>query len=261
MDLQIDGKVALVLGGGGGLGGAIAMSLAKEGVKVAIGGRNIGPVEQVSNAINHAGGQSLALEWNLDNAEDIDKNFSVIESHFGRVEILVNNTGGPAPAPIAGQSSDLWRSSFESMVLSVISITDRVLPAMKDAQWGRIITSASSGVIAPIPNLGLSNALRISLVGWSKTLAREVGQYCITSNVIVPGRIGTKRIVYLDEKKAEREGKSVDEVAAESAALIPVGRYGTPVEYADTVAFLASKRASYITGSIIRVDGGMIQSI
>jgi 3-oxoacyl-[acyl-carrier protein] reductase len=132
---------------------------------------------------------------------------------------------------------------------------------MQARKWGRVITSASSGVIAPIPNLGVSNALRNALTGWSKTLAREVARDGITVNVIVPGRIATGRIQFLDAEKAKRERKTVEQVAAESTASIPVGRYGTPEEYADVVAFLASKRAAYMTGSIVRVDGGLIPSI
>jgi 3-oxoacyl-[acyl-carrier protein] reductase len=147
------------------------------------------------------------------------------------------------------------------MVLSVIAITDRVLPGMRQRRWGRVITSTSSGVVAPIPNLGISNALRLSLVGWSKTLAREVARDGITANIILPGRIATDRIRFLDEAKAKREGRPVEEVAAESTSSIPVGRYGRPEEYGDVVAFLASERASYITGSVIRVDGGLIASI
>jgi 3-oxoacyl-[acyl-carrier protein] reductase len=147
------------------------------------------------------------------------------------------------------------------MVLSVIAITDRVLPGMKARGWGRILTSTSSGVISPIANLAISNALRLSLVGWSKTLAREVGKDGITANVIVPGRIATARVAALDTAKAKREGRSAEEVAAESQGTIPLGRYGKPEEYADVVAFLASERATYITGSIVRVDGGMITSI
>ena len=147
------------------------------------------------------------------------------------------------------------------MVLSVIALTDRVLPSMRQRKWGRIITSTSSGVVAPIPNLGISNALRLSLVGWSKTLAREVGGDGITTNIVLPGRIATPRITFLDEQKARREGRAVEEIAAESVASIPVGRYGRPEEYADVVAFLASERAAYVTGSVIRIDGGLIASI
>jgi 3-oxoacyl-[acyl-carrier protein] reductase len=116
-------------------------------------------------------------------------------------------------------------------------------------------------VVAPIPNLGLSNALRLSLVGWSKTLAREVARDGITANIILPGRIATDRIRFLDEAKAKREGRPIEAVTAESTGSIPIGRYGKPEEYADAVAFLASNRASYITGSVIRVDGGLIASI
>jgi 3-oxoacyl-[acyl-carrier protein] reductase len=147
------------------------------------------------------------------------------------------------------------------MVLSVIAITDRVLPEMRARKWGRIVTSTSSGVVAPIPNLGISNALRLSLVGWSKTLAREVGRDGITVNIVLPGRIATGRITFLDEQKAKRESRSIDDVVAESTGSIPLGRYGRPEEYGNVVTFLASEPASYLTGSVIRVDGGMIQSI
>jgi 3-oxoacyl-[acyl-carrier protein] reductase len=147
------------------------------------------------------------------------------------------------------------------MVLSVIAITDRVLPNMAARRWGRIITSTSSGVIAPIPNLAISNALRLSLVGWSKTLSREVAAKGITCNIIVPGRIATRRILFLDEAKAKRENRSLESVTFESLSQIPAGRYGSPEEYADAVAFLASERAAYITGATLRVDGGYLPNI
>jgi 3-oxoacyl-[acyl-carrier protein] reductase len=132
---------------------------------------------------------------------------------------------------------------------------------MRERGWGRIVTSTSSGVVTPIPNLGLSNGLRLSLVGWSKTLASEVAQDGITVNVVIPGRIATDRIRFLDEARAQRERRSVESVQSSSTATIPAGRYGTQEEYADAVIFLASDRARYITGSSLRVDGGLIPSI
>jgi 3-oxoacyl-[acyl-carrier protein] reductase len=260
MDLSLDGRTALVLGAGGGLGGAIASRLATEGANVAVADINEDAVHATAARVEACSAKAFPLQWDLSDLDVVDNRVSAVEAALGPVEILVNITGGPPPSPAAGQSADLWRSSFESMILSVITITDRVLPSMTSRGWGRILTSTSSGVVSPIPNLGISNALRLGLVGWSKTLASEVGKSGVTSNIIVPGRIATPRIQFLDERKAEREGRSVVEVSRASAASIPVGRYGTPEEYADMAAFLCSDRASYVTGSVIRVDGGLIPS-
>ena len=147
------------------------------------------------------------------------------------------------------------------MVLSIIKLTDRVLPGMRDRRWGRVLTSTSAGVVTPIPNLALSNALRSSLVGWSKTLSREVAADGVTVNVIIPGRISTDRIGQLDRNRAEREGLSVEQVQADSLKSIPMGRLGDPEEYGAVAAFLCSARASCVTGTMVRVDGGQIPNV
>lgn len=261
MKLGLEGKVALVFGAGGGLGGAIARSLAAEGASVAVADIAEEPAEATAAAIRADGGRAVAIAWDLADLDAIPTNIARIGEQLGEVDVLVNNTGGPPPTTAAGQAPELWAMHFRSMVQSVIAVTDAVLPGMRARRWGRIITSTSSGVLSPIPNLGISNTLRASLVAWSKTLAGEVGRDGVTSNIVLPGRIATARITFLDEQKAKREERPVEEIAAASTATIPLGRYGRPEEYGDAVAFLASERASYITGSVLRVDGGLIPGI
>src|SRR5580698_8610240 len=194
MNLGITGKTALVLGGGGGLGRAISMALAREGVNVAIADIAPDAIAGTQAAVGAFGVRSIGIVWDLGNLSQIDAHVSKIESELATIDILVNLTGGPPPTPAGGQEIALWSKHFQLMVLSVIAITDRILPKMRERKWGRIITSTSSGIVAPIPNLGISNALRLSLVGWSKTLAREVARDGITVNIVLPGRIATSRI-------------------------------------------------------------------
>lgn len=261
MELGIAGRTALVLGASGGLGSAIAVGLAREGANVAVAGRSAEALAATAERVDAEDARSLPLVWDLGDLERIDPVVGEVERALGPIDILVNNTGGPPPTPVAGQDVDTWRTSFEQMVLAVIALTDRVLPGMRERGWGRILTSTSSGALAPIPNLGLSNTLRASLHSWSKTLADEVGRDGVTSNIIVPGRIETDRTRFLDERKAARENRPVDEVICDSAASMALGRYGRPEEYADVAVFLCSERASYITGSAVRVDGGLVRSV
>jgi 3-oxoacyl-[acyl-carrier protein] reductase len=261
MELGIRDRIALVLGAGGGLGSAIAYALAREGARLALADVDEAALRVVEANVSAMGVQAQRLTLDLADLPAIDANVSAIEGKLGPVDILINITGGPPPTPAAGQKPELWQNQFQAMVAPVIAITDRVLPGMRARQWGRVITSTSSGVIMPIPNLGVSNALRSALVGWSKTLSREVAHDGVTCNVVVPGRIATARIRALDQARGAREGRPVREIAAESAASIPIGRYGEPEEYAAAVTFLASAPASYITGAIIRVDGGLIPSV
>jgi 3-oxoacyl-[acyl-carrier protein] reductase len=261
MDLGLTDRTSLVLGGGGGLGGAIAAALLAEGSRVAVADIDLAAAQAVTDRIDPGGGRSLALAWDLADLDVVDGNVGQVEARLDAPDILVNLTGGPPPTPVSGQPTQVWQDHFRSMVASVVAITDRVLPAMTDRAWGRIITSTSSGVVAPIPNLGLSNALRSSLLGWSKTLAGEVGRYGVTVNIVVPGRIATRRTESLDAARAARESVPVEQITAQSAASMALRRYGRPDEYAAVVAFLAGEPASYITGSTIRVDGGLIPSI
>ncbi|TDS88250.1 3-oxoacyl-[acyl-carrier protein] reductase [Rahnella sp. BIGb0236] len=261
MDFGIQGRVALVSGAGGGLGRAMAIALAGEGVQVAVCGRTLSALQETVSLIKKQGGTAQAWVLDLTAPESFDDVLMQIRRTLGPVGILVNNSGGPPPTKAAGVAPEAWQTQFSTMVSSLIQLTDKVLPDMHNAGWGRIITSTSSGVIAPIASLGMSNTLRMALVGWSKTLASEVADDGITVNVMVPGRISTQRLGQLDAARAGREGTSVEDVAAKSAASIPARRYGKPEEYGAVAAFLASQQASYMTGSVIRVDGGMIPSI
>ncbi|MBV6273391.1 SDR family oxidoreductase [Alcaligenaceae bacterium CGII-47] len=261
MDLGLKKRIALVHGAGGGLGGAVARALAAEGATVIACDVNPDSVQQTCEAIEQAGGKAIAQVWDLADIDSFTQWHEALVSTVGPVDILFNNTGGPPPSLIQNIDRSVWEHHFSAMVLSVVTMTDLVLGHMKTQGWGRIITSASSGVVIPIPNLGLSNALRSTLVGWSKTLSREVGEHGVTSNVIIPGRIATQRIVALDEAKAGRESRSYESVVQESVGTIPLKRYGKPEEYGAVATFLASQQASYLTGSVIRVDGGLIPNV
>lgn len=261
MDLGLTGRSALVFGAGGGIGGGIARALATEGAHVVVADRDPDASAATVEAITASGGRATAVRVQLGDHEDEARGVAEAADVAGPVEVLVNNTGGPPGSTASGVELASWREHFESMVASVIHITDLVLPGMRAAGWGRIVTNTSSGVITPIPGLGMSNTLRSALVGWSKTVANEVGRDGITSNVVVPGRIASRRALEMDVLRARQQGRSQDEVAEEYFGRIPVGRYGTPEEFGDAVAFLASERAGYITGSVLRVDGGMIDSV
>lgn len=260
MKLGIEGKRAIVLGASKGLGAAIAIALANEGAAVIGAARSTAAITALNDKLDpNATGSITALALDLSDPASVT-NFAEAIAAQG-ADILVNNSGGPSPGEAQSIPAADFARHFDTMVASLIAITQAILPGMVERQWGRIITLTSSGVEAPIPRLALSNSLRQSLVGWSKTLASEVAAQNVTVNVIVQGRVHTDRVDELDAAAAKRLGKSIEEVKAQSLAQIPAGRYGRPEELADTVAFLASERASYITGSLVRVDGGMLKSI
>lgn len=253
MKLGLEGKRAVVLGASKGLGAAIAQTLAVEGAMVIGGARTVEAIENLGKNIK-------GLPLDLADPGSVQTFIQAVLADGG-ADILVNNSGGPAPGEAASLPASDYASAFASMVTPLIAITQALLPGMRTRQWGRIVTLTSSGVEVPIPRLGISNALRQSLVGWSKTLAGEIAADNVTANIIVQGRIHTSRVDELDATAAKRTGKTLEEVRTQSLAQIPAGRYGRPEELADVVAFLASDRASYITGSLVRVDGGMLKSI
>ncbi|MBM7045815.1 MULTISPECIES: SDR family oxidoreductase [Rhizobium] len=250
MDLQISGKKALVLGASRGLGAAIAHGLAAEGVDVLAAARTTQSGE-TSPSITR-----MAVDLTDPSSVAVLKERLRLQ---GGVDILVNNSGGPKAGPAINQPRQSWLSAFDAMAASIFEITDAVLEGMIARKWGRIITIGSSGVQQPIPNLALSNGVRAAVAGWSKTLAGEVAGHGITVNMILPGRIDTDRVRELDHLQAEKNEKSLDAVREASRKTIPAGRYGRPEEFAAVAVFLASEQASYVTGSQIRVDGGMIR--
>lgn len=261
MDLELNGRTALVLGAGGGIGGGVAEALAAEGAAVACVDRDLGTARACAERLVTAGGRAVAIAVELGDHDGETRMVEEVVSQLGDVDILVNNTGGPPSTTAHAVPLETWRTYFESMVASVLHLSDLVLPGMRERGWGRIVTSTSSGVIVPIPMLGISNTLRSALVAWSKTVSREVGPDGVTCNVVVPGRIGSQRAIELDEKRAIQQGLSVEEVQAAYFERIPARRYGSPREYGDAVAFLASERAAYISGTVLRIDGGMIESV
>lgn len=261
MNLGISGKVALILASSGGLGFGIAQALAAEGARVFLTGRSTEKLKAAADAIRADGGDAEWASADLADPATPAKLASEVQDAFGPVDILVNNTGGPPPGRMSDADLELVPTQFNAMVLSVMAMTAAVVPGMRESGWGRVITVASSGVEQPIPNLGLSNALRASLVGWSKSMATDLAPDGITVNMLLPGRIHTNRVDQIDSGAASRSGKSVDEVRAASRATIPIGRYGRVEEFAAVAAFLASEQASYVTGSLVRCDGGLIRSI
>lgn len=261
MDLGISGKRALVLASSRGLGLGIATALAKEGAHVLLCGRSGEKLADNCKAINALGKGKADWVW-ADLAEDnfVPSIVAAVKEKLGGIDILVNNTGGPTPGTAQDITAEKLDTFFQSMVLRVITLTNTLLPQMKEQGWGRILTVASSGVFEPIANLALSNTLRGALVGWNKTLATEVAGFGITSNMLLPGRIHTDRIEELDAANAKRLGKSVEEIREASVKTIPAARLGTVEEFAAAGAFLCSQPASYITGTMLRVDGGASKS-
>lgn len=263
MDLGIRGKVALVGAAAGGLGLATAERLAMEGCDVAICDVDPkvrdSPLAKVLAAGN--GVRAAAFTVDLTDATAIEALMTDVKSELGSIDILVTNSGGPPPGTFDTATDDLWLFSFQLTFLSAVRMIRQVLPDMKASGWGRIINFASRALKEPIPNLMLSNAVRLAVAGMAKTLAAEVADHGITVNNIGPGPTMTDRAVQLAAARAEKKGISAEEELEAGAQRIPRGRLATPEEQAAVAAFLASQQAGHITGTSLLVDGGETRAL
>jgi 3-oxoacyl-[acyl-carrier protein] reductase len=257
MDLELKNKPALICGASQGLGLAIAWALARECCKVGLLARNGQKLESHVKAFAAEGLEAVALPADMFDWEQV----RMALARFGSPAILVNNSGGPPPVDVTRVEPDLWRSQFEAMVLNQMRLTEAVLPAMRERKFGRILSVASTSIVEPIASLAISNSLRAALAGWMKTLAGQVARDGVTVNLLLPGSFATERIDGFNAREAASRGISMAQVVAEASAQIPAGRYGEPAEFAAMAAFLASPKASYITGQMIRVDGGATRSL
>lgn len=258
MKLGINGKSAIVSASSKGLGKAVALGLAGEGVNLAIFSRTKNDIENTANEIlEKYDVKVIAIEADASNRDDLERVFDISNKEYSGVDILVNNAGGPPFGFIDDFEVSDWQAALELNLLSTIYMSKKVLPSMKKNRWGRIINITSIAVKQPIDGLILSNTARAGVIGFSKTLSNEVGKYNITVNNICPGRILTDRIKQLASSRAKNDNISTESALENMKTDIPLNRIGEPAEFADLVVFLASQRASYITGNTIQIDGGL----
>src|SRR6516162_5208657 len=262
MDLGLRGKVALVAAASKGLGRAVAEELAAEGAKLAICSRDAEAIESVGNEIaQRTGAEVLARAADVARTADVDAFVDAALSIFGRVDVLLTNSGGPPPGRFETLDRAAWQKATELTLFAPVEFARRLLPGMKERRWGRILNVTSITVKQPVDNLMLSNSLRAAVTGWARTLANEVGETGVTVNNLIPGYTRTDRVVELSQVIAKRDGITAEEAVARWEREIPLGRLGEPREFAALAAFIASERASYITGQSIAVDGGWIKSL
>jgi 3-oxoacyl-[acyl-carrier protein] reductase len=250
MNLEIEGKVALVMGASRGIGRGIADALAREGARVAISSRS---VESLETAAGEIEGEVHPFPADTADLERMRELPGEVAEALGPIEILVTNTGGPPVGRALDNTEEEWERAFHSLVLAPRTLIEAVLPEMRNRRWGRIVNVSSNSIREPIPDLALSNANRLAALALFDMLAGEVAAQGITINTVASGMFATERLV-------EHHG-SVERAQDVAAQRIPAGRLGTPEEYGDLVAFLCSERAAYLTGAVIPLDGGLLRSV
>ena len=262
MDLKLNGKRALVLAASRGLGFATAMGLAREGTALVICSRDAARIGEAAQKIRAATGVRVeAVTADVSSGDEAARLVAHTVATLGGLDIVVHNAGGPPSGPFLSITDAQWHQAFEQNLMSYIRLVQAAVPELKKAGGGRILTIASSSIKQPVPGLVTSNTLRAGIWGLAKTLAKELGPDNILVNVVAPGRIQTERIDELDQATATRRGVDVAQVKRESVGAIPLGRIGTPDEFASMLVFLASDAARYISGQAITVDGGAMTAL
>jgi 3-oxoacyl-[acyl-carrier protein] reductase len=262
VDLGLRGKIALVSASSKGLGRAIAEELAAEGASLVMCARGEDALRTTAESIRKSTkAKVVEVAADVSQSDGIERVARTALDSFGRVDILVTNSGGPPSGAFDNFTPEAWESATRLLLYSAVGLTRAVLPGMKERRWGRILNVTSIAVKQPIDGLMLSNSLRAAVTGFARTLANEVAPLNITVNNIMPGYTRTDRMVQLAEANSEQTGASLKDIYARWEKEIPMGRLGEPREFAALAAFLASERASYITGSSIAVDGGWIRSL
>lgn len=262
MDLGLRGRIALVGGSSRGLGYAVGRELAGEGCSVVLCSRDAGEVARAQARITEETSAEVhAVAADLTDPAGVERVAASAFERFGRIDILVTNTGGPPPGPFESHTRDAWRGAVAQHLDSVVNLTRLVLPGMKERRWGRIVNVTSIAVKQPVEGLILSTSVRAAVTGFARTLANEVASFGVTVNNVLPGYTRTERLVHLAEHNAQVRGTDVAQAYETWEREIPMRRLAEPAEFAALVTFLASERASYITGTSIAVDGGWIQSL
>jgi 3-oxoacyl-[acyl-carrier protein] reductase len=261
MDLGLTDKVALVAASSRGLGRAVAEELAREGARLVLCARGEPALVKTAAALRAAGATVEAIAADVSRPADVARVVGTGMAAYGRIDILVTNSGGPPAGPFESHDAEAWHEAVRQNLDSVVELTRAVLPGMKARRWGRIINVTSIAVKQPVDNLILSNSVRAAVTGFARTLANEVASFGITVNNVMPGYTRTQRVDELAARNASLRGTSAEEETAVWERQIPMGRLGRPDEFAAMVAFLASDRASYTTGASIPVDGGWIRAL
>ena len=260
MELGIQGKIAFVGGASQGLGRAVAEALADAGCRLAICARNPERLQQTQQALQQKT-EVLAIPGDLSKKEDVDRIIQAVKAHYEHVDILVSNTGGPRSATFFEVTDEDWQQAFDLLFMSAWRLTRAFIDDMIENRWGRIVYLTSLTVKQPIGHLILSNSIRLAIVGMAKTLSNDVADKGVTVNCIATGMHRTDRIIDLLKAQAVRTGQPIEELEKAFYQAIPARRLGEPRELADLVAFLASERAGFITGTTIQIDGGQIQFV